>query len=271
VKKMSGRTCIVTLVLACIAVEQPAYAEPTTPGAPSLEHQRQTKFDRLKQLSREGKAATEIASELHLVQVSKSQTAVTPKSDVDNFNVSVPVIYYDQELGTYYSQATFNWKNNDWLKDGPSGNVGGREMFGIRVSQPVYYQRGTVTICPNPKPANVTESFFKCQTTDKAWDTNEYGVAMSFQDKAHEFIYCNLGACHVLGNQTNAMSGTIWFEFGWFTRSVCHQFFATYGHTWSSTEINSVGVAVDGFSVGWSSSENKWQLAANGSGKMWCS
>lgn len=254
---------VLAITVAALAIVEPASADPPS---------KQYKGDDLAHMLDAGASDAEIRARLGLVKVSTDSPGRQTMSEEWDVRSNIPEIFYDETADSYYATTRFTWLNNDWVGDGRFGgeNVGGPDLIAMRVSEAIYFVRGTATTCPSA----VSDDYYRrytCATHTTAYESNVYGVAMRFQDK--KGLACKKpcrGDEQEYLSEYNAYSGTLVFEFGWFRRDVCHQFFSYVGHTWDSTSINSVGIGKDSISVGWTSNEHQWLSASNGSGKFWC-
>jgi hypothetical protein len=172
----------------------------------------------------------------------------TTNADV---TMGTPYVYWDTTYYRYTAVAKYSWDNQNY---GCCGDIGGDDGFGIRASRAVGNEKGT------------TGAFFGrgyyygTSIVKNPAANNQYGVAYKYQDEA-------TAVCCGHGIDYNMYSGTV--TMGVNTPG-CHKadtyFYASYFHTWSTTGINSIGVASNGFSVGWSSSGHQW-TAASAAGK----
>jgi hypothetical protein len=251
-----------------IAAAMLVAAEPAAAGPPSTEY----KGEDLAHMLDAGATDAEIQAKLGLVKVSTESPDPQIMSIESDVRTDIPEIFYDGTADSYYATTRFTWLNGHWVNDNrlTAENVGGPDMIALRISQPINYVKGTATTCPSAIPADYNPRY-ACATHTTAYETNEFGVAMRFQDKIGLACKkpCRTQDAEYL-SQYNAYSGTLVFQFGWFRRDVCHQFFSYTGHTWATSTINSVGIGADSISIGWSNDEYHWPSASNGSGKFWC-
>ncbi len=263
------------LCVIVIAAAAPMYVSPASASPGELDR----KDEALAHMKDAGASDARILEELGLRKVSTDEPSPRLLSDEWDAPVSIPEIYYDHGQGTYYASTSFRWVNNKWSGDSPllPGAVGGPDLIAIRVSRAIYYVRGTATTCPSSVPSGFTPAFGNCATHTTAYQTNEFGTAIRFQDRVGNAVKynstnCSNGQpyCDEYMAQYNAFSGTLVFEFGFFSSNSCHQFFSHLGHTWADSSINSVGVGPYSLSVGWNNSDKKWLGASPSSGKFWC-
>jgi hypothetical protein len=172
------------------------------------------------------------------------QLVSTTNADVTMYT---PYVYWDTTYYRYTAVAKYSWDNQHY---GCCGDIGGDDGFGIRASRGVGNEKGT------------TGTFFGrgyyygTSVVKNPSDNNVYGVTYIKQDEA-------TGVSGGRGIDYNMYSGTV--TMGVNTPG-CHKrdtyFYASYFHTWSSTGINSIGVASNGFVVGWTSEGHNWTAAS---------
>jgi hypothetical protein len=165
----------------------------------------------------------------------------------DDVTMGTPYVYWDTTYYRYTAVAKYSWDNQNY---GCCGDIGGDDGFGIRASRAVGNEKGTTGAFSG------RGYYYGTTVVKNPADNNVYGVAYKHQDHA-------IGVCCGKGTDYNMYSGTV-------TMGVnspgCHKrttyFYSSYWHTWSETDINSIGVASDGFSVGWSTSSQHWTAAS---------
>ncbi|MGO4255506.1 hypothetical protein [Marmoricola sp. RAF53] len=146
----------------------------------------------------------------------------------------------------YYVAASFHWDKGDrllWSGWSCTGAIGGRDGIGLTVDQSVVRISQSLSLC----------AYGVCKTgRGKAVlaDNNAHGASYTYVDTA-----TSLGA--------DWYSGTITVGFKYKYPKRCHQAFAKYAHTWSTTKVNGIGVGPYSLSVSWSSSAHRWAVASS--------
>jgi hypothetical protein len=214
------------------------------------ERARQAELSRLV-LAADGATPSDQALEARgFVRVSSGpsqELVATTNADV---TMGTPYVYWDTTYYRYTAVAKYSWDNQHY---GCCKSIGGDDGFGIRASRAVGNERGT------------TATFFGrgyyygTSIVKNPTDNDRYGVAYKKQDQA-------TAVCCGRGIDYNMYKGTV--TMGVNTPG-CHRdtyFYSKYFHTWSSTDIDSIGVASNGFTVGWISKGHQW-AAASAAGK----
>jgi len=198
-----------------------------------------------------------LQSQFGLTNVSQATDDASIQSTRTDIRVPRPSIYKNNR-GHYIVSASWQWKDLGAVDDDASAwcgncNVGGDDGFGVALSRNVKsVQKYTVATW------GTGINYYKISTTRmQPSDANVYGASFMGQDRIHRE-----GAC--CPQDYNFYNGNLVYEI----KSVgCGtlQAFSKYAHTWKSTTVNSIGVGPYSLSVGWSSSDNKWELASQGS------
>ncbi len=252
---------VIVGITATLATAVPAGAEPTEPSQASSDEAMlaEEKRAQLIELINEGADDAEIKSKTGLVKVSTESGEVSPLSTNADVSTSTPTIYYDRGIGAYYAASDYRWNNQQTTGDGPNtgGNVGGYDAFSIRFTLDIVNYGTTISICPGawsgatPYPSTKPACLIPGPS-----ENSEDGAAYRYQDRTVG-ARCS-GSDHNSCRIYVGANGTLVFTFKRLTAG-CLQVFSQYAHTWSSTTISSISVSNSGFSVGFSSSSNRWQ------------
>lgn len=154
----------------------------------------------------------------------------------------------------YYANSLWNWPGDGYAADGLpcpgcTKNNGGYDGYGISLSNNMNMRSYT---------ASMWGKGCKFGTTVLAPSSaNQYGASFRFQDK----VFFG-SACSGNGMDSNARSGSEVVTFWPPSSCKAVQAFAKYGHTFSSTSINSIGIGKWSISIGWSTTSNKWERAS---------
>ncbi|MBV6729825.1 hypothetical protein [Nocardioides daeguensis] len=206
---------------------------------------------------------SDLAQNLCLVRIDNggATTSVVASSAGSAVTVTPPRIYWDNQAARYY--AISGWKLSNAIKnDMPATglnvtkNIGGHDGFATSFNASLLLTGYALTYYGDPP-------FASSANVANASAANSYGAGYSFQDKGRN-VYDMAGTGDNF--RTNVRSGqeVISFKKSGTCKSVYG--FASYGHTWSSTAVNGVGVGPYSISFQWSTTSNKWTAASQPGG-----
>jgi hypothetical protein len=173
------------------------------------------------------------------------------ESTYNDVNLTVNM-YYDEQVNQYILSGGWDWKNDNWFSDCSWGKCGGLDGIALHVLNKNIATFDEV-LYTYSEPG---EGFNK--TSSISHDYSNYGLGMKFQDnqitRNWEYEYDSYSG-----------RGRIWFEFsdGVPTGSIV-SYTIGFGHTWDSTELNSIGISASSISFNFSKTENRWDDEANG-------
>ena len=177
-----------------------------------------------------------------------------------NINVFAPSIYRNSS-GAYIVSAGYQFIGRSALEDDKGGlgcigscNLGGADGFGVAFSRPVTSAQ-SYTLATSGVGDATSRNYYVISTSRMfVSDGNTYGASFQGQDAARYD-----GACCLI--DYNVYNGTLVYEIRSIGCGVL-QAFSKYGHTWSSTAVNSISVGPWSIGIGWSSTDNKWEKAS---------
>lgn len=178
-------------------------------------------------------------------------------TDASNVTLYTPSFGYDSLLRKYVMSASWVWKSCGstgacWTKDQvKTGNVGGQDGMAIKINRPIFRDSAGISTSNNCGAAAYSNN-------QPDTDTG-YGVAFIEQDK---ITGTDLGsACAGTAARYNWHRGTVSETFH-FQNANCGgvqlQVDSKFGHDWSTTNLNSIGISTTGISFGWSSSSYRF-------------
>lgn len=131
---------------------------------------------------------------------------------------------------------------------GCTPRVGGRDGFGVTLSRDVKRRSQSLTRC---------NSVDLCDYGGSMADNSPRGATYTFQDH-QEVLFPNGDFDH----------GAITVSFTPYKEKACHQAFAKYAHSWSTSSLTGFGVGPYSFSLQWSSTAHKWERSSS-AGSDW--
>lgn len=206
-----------------------------------------------------------LISDWCLTKISSDDEVSTSSTQAD-VNWYYASMYYESDYGYYLAVADWIWLNNHFLDNDTvictDNEVGGNDGVAIRFSGGEYHIISKSAVANGNSAVNSYYYDYGVMTVPSS-STSQYGVGFTAQDKARklEDVY---GTC-LSAYDYNMYEGgmTIGFEA---LNGSCRtaQMFMDYIHTWTDTEVTSLGASADGFSIGWSNSGNSWQNSDSG-------
>jgi hypothetical protein len=207
------------------------------------------------------KVSSEVADEV--------TTLDSTHADVDWYNMT---IFHDGHEGNYLAKASWNWRNNNFTKDETiicvTNNIGGHDGVGIRFSGGDMRIIGKSAQAWGNTAVNNMGNDFGNMTVPHS-EVGEYGVGFKAQDKGRK-MKSDTGGCIDGKYDFNMYSGTVTITFEALNGCKNVQMYPGYAHTWDSTGINSIGAGPWSFSVGWSTTSDRWIKEENGPSARVC-
>ena len=148
-----------------------------------------------------------------------------PRSDSSGVTLNAPNVFYSSSANTWTVSHSGSWKNNSWLEQTASGNVGGPDAFGVAYTNTSNY--ATYVVGASAYITDRNSDTYKT-TSNRSDGDGSRGFGFRLQDYyAGSYTYIGYrwyGSCTYNSNFAN-FSGVAT---------------AYYMHTWSSTSINSI-------------------------------
>ncbi|BFU46461.1 hypothetical protein [Krasilnikovia sp. MM14-A1004] len=181
-------------------------------------------------------------------------------------------LYYNQRDTMYYAAMTWQWKNQNY-KDDYSGacfddqEIGGEDAWGVRVAGANVYNFDHGAFYQGRQELAGRKNHYGQSTVEHSAVANDHGTGWMAQDHA-----IKVGAPHFPGCTEdvdfNMDHGNGWqtvYPYGIPSQSCVRvQIYAKYVHTWDETEVNSIGVGADSFSIGWTNEGHDFQIEEPG-------
>ncbi|GAB1690823.1 hypothetical protein [Krasilnikovia sp. M28-CT-15] len=181
-------------------------------------------------------------------------------------------LYYNTRETMYYAAMTWQWKNQNYKDDYDGAcfedqEIGGNDAWGVRVAGATVYNFDHGAWYQGRHELATRKNHYDQSTVAHSAVANDYGTGWMEQDHA-----IKVGAPHFPGCTEdvdfNMDHGNGWmtvYPYGIPSHSCVRvQIYAKYVHTWDETEVNSIGVGVDSFSIGWTKEGKDFQIEEPG-------
>ncbi len=227
---------------------------------------------RILELQHQGASRAEInatlAHEFSIEPITSGVQAIASTGSADIF-LDVPSFSYDRLLRHYVMSAGFTWKMcriGDvesapcWLKNRRDG-MGGPDGFAIKLNQEIFRVRSGFSLADNcGRPAGGFDQ--------PAFDS-DYGIGFKEQDVlTREEVNCP-GGPYVYNWHRGVIS-----EIFDFRDANCGgerlQVDSMFGHSWSTTALNGIGISNAGIQFSWDNGESKFEAIPSGPLEAYC-
>lgn len=189
--------------------------------------------------------------------------SIVPYSTSSNVKMNTPLITYNSSASEWVVSGGGSWKNEYLIKQdhpvdlwapgvGQRSNVGGQDAVGISL----YSVSGTKPTLKRSQ-GYVHDGHGKSMNLYNPCNLDSgRGVVFEYQDYFTVMVLGVSGNYMGYGYSATGVYNSTFSKYHGYARSF-------YAHTWSSTDINGIGLAEKSFSISWSKVNNRWDVYSN--------
>jgi len=211
-----------------------------------------------------------LARDWCLTQISKGPSMALAASTGADVTWTGLTINYDNVTHYYYAYGNWHWNNSHYSSEADPGCQlaskadGGVDGVALRLSGGQYQIKTngyTATTWGNSALDSYINDFTTATMNPSKVD--QYGVGWTWQDNVRKME--NSSRLCPGPYDLSTYAGSIVMGFVRLNGPCANtQVFGDYAHDWSTTSINGIGAAADGFSIQWTTTTNQWTKSAAG-------